>query len=393
MEASTDFFERKEGKGGNIIMNKDYTDTFILKSLKLPIIKDIQDLSNEVSLSKRIIYLLSKCNQNFYKRFYIDKKDGTKREILNPSYSMKMLQRWILENILYKVLVSEASVAYKKGSGHSTKKNAELHKKSLYIMKLDISNFFHSISRQRVYYLFKRIGYNKLISNTFANICTYKDYLPQGAVTSAYLSNIICYKLDRRLLGFCGRRDIIYSRYADDLTFSCDNKDILKKLKAVIYEIIIDEGFEINEKKTRFLSPKSRKRITGITVNNGNLKAPKEMKKKVRAMIHHAIVSKNYSQLNSVKGYIAYINSIEKGYNDKIKKYINRFQSSDLMYFDDIIDQYNQNKIYKDLNDFEKRKPRFTEWFGYYETEDEYLSDIYFERVDFLKEKYEGHRD
>ncbi len=338
-------------------MKKDYTNTFIINTLNLPIIKDIWQLSDIIGLSTTIIFLLSTYNTRYYNKFYINKKDGTKREILSPSYSMKLVQRWLLEKLLYKIEISENAFAYRKNFGNAIKKNADIHKHSLYLMEIDIKDFFTSIKKDRVFYFFRNIGYNTLIANILANICTYNNYLPQGAVTSPYLSNILCYKLDRRLMGLCGKRDIIYTRYADDLTFSCDNKDILRKTKNIIYDIIKEESFEINEKKTRFLSPKSRKSVTGITVNDGKLKAPKEMKRNVRAMIHRAIISKDYSEINRIKGYIAYISSIEDSYVDKVQKYINGFQSKNIACCHDIINSFNQNKILKDTPDLEIRNP------------------------------------
>ncbi|WP_427340439.1 hypothetical protein [Caloranaerobacter sp. DY30410] len=95
-------------------MKYNYTNSFILNSLDLPDIKTLDDLANCLSLSKTIIYLLSKKNYKYYKRFYKKKENGETREILSPSYSMKLVQRWILENVLYKLKVSDVATAYKK---------------------------------------------------------------------------------------------------------------------------------------------------------------------------------------------------------------------------------------------------------------------------------------
>ncbi|MGE7761516.1 retron St85 family RNA-directed DNA polymerase [Peribacillus sp. NPDC097895] len=332
-------------------MKKDFTNSFILYSLDLPIIKDFESLSNSIGISKTMLYLLSKKPEMFYNSFYIFKRNGTKREINSPKYSLKLVQRWILAEILEKIKVTNESMAFRKGIGNGSKKNAEHHKYSLYLLQLDIKDFFTTIKRERVFYFFKSLGYNSLVSNILTNLCTYKGYLPQGGVCSPYISNLICYKLDKRLKGLSSKRDVLYTRYADDLTFSCDNKVILRKMESVIKDIIIDEGFIINPSKTRLLSPSSHKKVTGITVNDNKLKANKQLKKTVRAMIHNALVSGDYSKKNIIRGYISYIDSIEEGYVEKIKTYTNNLIEKDYKYFSETVEAFNKNKIFKDLNE------------------------------------------
>lgn len=100
-----------------------------------------------------------------------------------------------------------------------------------------------------------------------------------------------------------------------------------------------------------FLSPKCRKRILGITVNDGIIKAPKELKRTVRSMIHTSIATKDFSGNDKIRGYVAYINSIEPNYTDKVKEYIKSLTDNYFSLFTDIVDEYNKNKIYSDLPD------------------------------------------
>jgi retron-type reverse transcriptase len=331
-------------------MRKDFTNGFILNALYLPIIKDFESLSSSIGISNTMLYLLSKKTDKYYNSFNILKKNGTNREINSPKYSLKLVQRWILAEILEKIKVSNESMAFRKGIDGS-KTNANHHKYSMYVLQMDLNDFFTNIRRESVFYLFKGLGYNSLVSTILTNLCTYNGYLPQGGVCSPYISNLICYKLDRTLNGLCSKRDVIYTRYADDLTFSCDNVVILRKLKCVIEEIIVDEGFVINHSKTRLLSPSGHKKVTGITVNDNKIKANKEMKRKVRSMIHHALVSGDYSKKNKIRGYVSYINSIEEGYKEKIIIYINNLLEKDYKHFSDIVDYFNENKIFAELND------------------------------------------
>lgn len=332
-------------------MSKDYTNSFILNSLKLPVMRSLDEFAYNIGLSKTMLYLLSKNSDDYYKSFTVPKKNNEFRTISSPTYSMKHAQRWILEEILGKITVTNEAMAFKKGIGIGIKKNAEHHKYNLYLLQLDLKDFFINIKRKRVYYIFKNLGYNSFISNVLSNLCLYNGHIPQGGVTSPYLSNLICNKLDKRLIGLCAKRDIVYTRYADDLTFSCNNKLTLKKIKKIIEMIIQDEGFEINIQKTRLLSPASHKIVTGLTINNEEVKASKKLKKKVRAMIHHSILTENYGDNKKIIGYISFINSIEPGYKNRIKSYIQKLTKKDYTKYKSVVDSFNSNKLYKDIED------------------------------------------
>ena len=77
--------------------------------------------------------------------------------------------------------------------------------------------------------------------------------LPQGACTSPALSNQVARRLDKRLQGIAAKLSLSYTRYADDLTLS--GQDSLKTrigyVMARVRHIADDEGFVVNEKKSR----------------------------------------------------------------------------------------------------------------------------------------------
>lgn len=298
-------------------MNR-FKDRMMIDSLDLPAIKDFDDLAKHLRLSRNLVYWLTSTAPERYHTYQIPKRDGGQREISAPVRALKVVQRWVLNEILYKVKVSPYSCS-------PLVQCAEKHRRSLYLLKIDIENFYPSIPRKKVYHLFVSMGYDSSAANMLTNICTDKDCLPQGAVTSACLANLICRSLDYRIAGYCNKREIIYTRYADDLTFSCDNRDTLKGIYSTIRRILKQEGYQINSRKTQFLSPKCRKRVLGVTVNDGYLKAPKEWKRQVRAMIHHAAATGDHSQDEIIQGYLAYFKSIEPNYGDKLDEYLRKF--------------------------------------------------------------------
>ncbi len=334
-----------------------YTNRTVLESLGLPIFENVKTLAEATRLSEKLIYYLSKKDApNRYTEYYIPKRDGSKRKICEPCYSLRILQRWVLENILYKVKVSQYSIGFKRGSkGSPLVQSAEKHRKNLYILKMDLKDFYPSISSDRVFRQFSQLGYNVYAANMLTNICALHGCLPQGAVTSAYLANLICARMDYRIAGYCNKRNIAYSRYADDLTFSSDNRDEVRNIYGMIKKIVTDEGFTVNEKKTHFLTPKNHKEILGITVNDEMIKAPKDMKRMVRSMIHYSVVSGDYSNNNKIRGYISYISSIEKTYPEKVKKYMKKFNFDMVNTDPALVDAFNANKLFNDLPDMRVR--------------------------------------
>ena len=124
--------------------------------------------------------------------------------------------------------------------------------------------------------------------------------------------------------------------------------------------IVSDEGFEINEKKTRYLSNDVKKSITGITINNEEIHVDKKLKRDIRALIFSSIASKNYALNDKIRGSIAYVNSIEPGYQEKMINYIERIINKDELKNDlGVVKTFNENKLYKVLPDMKYEESPF----------------------------------
>lgn len=359
------------------------TNRIMSNALEMPELTCFEDLVRETRLSANLIYWLSKKDaKGKYRTFYIDKSNGKKREINAPVGSLKILQRWVLEEILYKIKPSKYAYGFKKGeNGSPIFRCAEKHKNNTYLLKLDLKSFYPSIKRERIFYEFVNIGYNSRVANLLTNICSLKDSLPQGAVTSAFLANLICFKLDARIAGYCNKRNITYTRYADDLAFSGNDRDLLRNIFGMIKRIVEDEGFQLNDKKTMFMTPKNHKLLLGVTINNDRTKASKEVKRRIRAMIHYSMVTGDYSLNERIRGYISYINSIEDDYRKNCIDYINKLTQSSLSLFDEIVEEYNKNKLFKELPNMKVKNPSD---FVKQSEVDNFMSDLYYERREFL---------
>jgi RNA-directed DNA polymerase len=134
--------------------------------------------------------------------------------------------------------------------------------------------------------LVKNIGItDSQIADVLALLCTYQKSLPIGAPTSPVLSNFACLEMDKELADYCMTHTIDFTRYADDLTFSCNDylmETVIQDLRLIIGK----HDFTINEKKFRLLSAKSKQTVTGIIVNK-KVNVDRTYIRNIRALLHH----------------------------------------------------------------------------------------------------------
>ncbi len=254
----------------------------ILFDKKLPIIYDQRHLSLLVGYREEFIRKATNSPSKFYRTFKISKKSGGERFIAEPLPSLKEIQRWILDEILYKCLVSGYAKAYI--PKRSIINNAQYHINKVGVLTLDIDNFFPSLRWKKVYNFFFNLGYSESVAMSLSRLCCLNDALPQGAPTSPALSNLLMRTFDKRIVGFVKKREINYTRYADDMAFSGDFEPgmVIKFVKS----ILSDMDLKINEKKTRFRHQNQRQEVTGITVNR-KMQVSKEIRKNLRQSIYY----------------------------------------------------------------------------------------------------------
>ena len=252
--------------------------------------------------------------------FWMRKKSGGFRRIHAPSKELLKIQQLINQRILQNIQLHPACVGFR--FGKSVKDNAAPHLGKPYVLKMDLYEFFPSISRDRVRKAFANIGYPIDIANQLSHLCCYKGRLPQGAATSPTLSNIIARDLDVVLMQLAQSNDLVYTRYADDLTFSGNYIDY-DKLIPEIYTTIRKERFYPNQSKTRKLIPNRRKIITGVSVSNGDkMTIPRAKKREIRQVVYHIktkgleahlakLDSKDTCYLKRILGYLHFWNHVE----------------------------------------------------------------------------------
>lgn len=247
--------------------------------------KNLKKLLRDLSLDQHSLEMIN----IHYRKHEIPKKTGGKRTLHIPSRSLKKIQKVILYKILYKEQSHPCSYAYRKGK--SIVDNAKVHCDSKVIIKMDIRDFFPSVNADKVKLLFLKFGWNEEVSNKLTELCTWENGLPQGAPTSPAISNIILYKLDKKLFSMAHGFKASYTRYADDLTFSLkeDNPETIRSIIKLTQLAVEKEGFRINFKKGKInvLRNHQHQKVCGITVNNSKPTLSRKERRKLRAIKHH----------------------------------------------------------------------------------------------------------
>ena len=185
----------------------------------VPVVFDYKHLSLLLGHEPaELAFYLFASEEMFYTHIRIPKKRSGFRDVEIPSDRLKNIQRWILRNVLESMEVHESCYGFVKGK--SIFDNASLHVGKECVLNMDIKDFFPSITQRDVFNIFYQKGYTKKVSYYFSKILTKDGVLPQGSPASPMISNIIAMRLDKRLSELAKCYNAIYSRYADDITFS-----------------------------------------------------------------------------------------------------------------------------------------------------------------------------
>ena len=250
---------------------------------KTPFIYDTFQLASFLGIHRATLFLITKHISSHYLNSRIPKRDGSFRELQIPDTLLRSMQYNILSSILNELKPSKYATAYKKGCNINS--NAHPHVGKKYLLKMDISDFFGSIRFDQVYSaVFNTRLFPKQIGVMLTELCCYNDSLPQGAPTSPAISNLVMKQFDNNVGAWCEKNGISYTRYCDDMTFSSDEP--LGKVYGKVKSMLDEMGFEINKRKTCFVTNHSRQSVTGLTVNE-KISVSKDYKRNLRQALYY----------------------------------------------------------------------------------------------------------
>ncbi|WP_158214003.1 retron St85 family RNA-directed DNA polymerase [Pusillimonas sp. T2] len=290
-------------------------------------------LVDELPFSEREIRELLNSAPSRYKVHYIEKRKGRGlRQIAQPTAEIKLLQRWAINQYRDQLPVHPTAKAYISDSG--IRQHAAAHVKNSYLLKLDFKDFFPSIKGIDVRrHLAKHLGAPSEDLSLLMKLFCWKGKpvgglrLSIGAPSSPFISNSIMFEMDEKIQKKCSDYDATYTRYADDLAISTNQKDALSAIYEHILELCDSSKYpslKINPGKTVFTSKKHNRHLTGLTLSSdGKVSLGRDRKRLIRAMTHAYTTGKlNPDELGKLRGWIAFAYSIEPDFVESLERMI-----------------------------------------------------------------------
>lgn len=260
--------------------------------------KDLVSLAKYLGFAPQHIFYLVENPNRFYIRIQIPKnsKPDKFRDIDIPTSELKGVQRAIYKKVLSGVIISPSVHSYVNGKSIITA--AQKFCPGRAVLKLDIEDFFPSISFVRVLGLFRALGFNETSAYIFTKLTTLDNRLAQGAPTSPALSNLIFRGLDKRLEALVTEWEMQYVRYSDDLFFHKEKNFNHPRLAVIASTIVDNSGFSINKEKTKY-HPKGLPRVTlGLLTHGERPRIPGVQRRRYRSLFFKASRDIHWAHLN-----------------------------------------------------------------------------------------------
>lgn len=286
----------------------------------LPQILTLRHLAMCTNVSYQFLrYVAARGSARLYRCFRLSKRSGGYRQICVPNPCLLRVQRWIVRYLLSRLTPHPASYAYSRN--RSSVMCARMHCGAKWLIKIDVRQFFESISERQVYRVFTDLGYQPLVALELTRICTRPSFsidrfmrhrwnnrfngtrytieqyhsvlvgsLPQGAPTSPMLSNLAVWDLDEALNCYAMNRGIVYTRYADDLMFSTSSTEFSRasaeEVVRFVYRTLGRHALQPHFAKTHISPPGARKVVLGMLVDRDRPRLTREYRERLEIHIH-----------------------------------------------------------------------------------------------------------
>lgn len=291
-------------------------DTFF-ENNNVPYILGLNELSHYLCVETSTLYrILNNVSKN-YRQFNIEQNNGKIRTISAPRTYIKSVQWWLLDNILTVQPINDCVHGFVQNRSYIS--NAQAHLGAKHLLNIDIKDFFPNISITQIKNIFSDIGYSEHAAQILSRFTSLNGRMPQGAPTSPILSNLVFSNADKEISQYSIENGLLYTRYADDLSFSSQEfipKNILIQLKA----ILASYGFKLNPTKTKFSGKGDRMEVTGLVIND-KVQMPREWRYRAKAIFHQAAIVPEAFQarISEVQGLLNTIKYFEGGESKIVK--------------------------------------------------------------------------
>lgn len=285
-----------------------------------------------------------------HRKFKIPKKSGGHREIRQPTPELRMVQNWLSLRLLSHFPRSQVASAFHPGT--SILDNAQTHSQNPYLIRIDLKDFFPSITLQD---LQAKIAAHLQVlpqwsnhPDTFAVLDAAcfdeKSTLPIGYPTSPEISNIVMLDFDAELIKLISSNvdvfgDAKLTRYADDFVFSTNKRGACSQFLDLFKQVVAQytsPQLQLNNKKTKYMSrPGGSALVTGLRINNsGQVRVHPNYRDHVRLLLKlYAAGKLKLDENSSLVGHLAFIEHVDPQLFTKLSRryfqYIRQIREGD----------------------------------------------------------------
>lgn len=258
-------------------------------------IGSLSALNSALGLTPSILSDITKDTSKSYTTFLITTKGDKHRDVYDPKFQLKRIQKRINSRIFEKVEYPP----YLQGGIRDTLnprdyvENSRVHADSKTLISLDLRNFYHSIHRDSVFSIFKHFfKFPQDVSDILTETVMLEGKVPQGACTSSYVANLIFHNSEYQIVSKLSRKGIRYTRLLDDITISSskelNDNEITEAIK-LIAAMVKKHELKLHPKKTkieRSSDTKADYKVTGVWVGHKLPKLRKSDRRYIRQLVY-----------------------------------------------------------------------------------------------------------
>ena len=255
--------------------------------------------------------------EKLYERFPLKTRRRRPRWIEAPMPFLKLVQRRLLDRLLYEVPPHSAAHGFYPELSIVT--NAQTHVRSDWVISFDLKDFFPTTDVEKVRQVLSK--YYALEGDTLDTILRLTcrgGSLPQGAPTSPHLANLAFFDGDELLTELASKYNLSYTRYADDMTFS--GNELPAEFDDQVRQIVHLAGYRLAGEKTKRMGRHQCQKVTGLVVNEG-VRLPRNQRRRLRAIrrdietkgIESALARGGFDSFCELKGHLAFERMVGEG--------------------------------------------------------------------------------
>lgn len=252
---------------------------------------------------------MSRAPKRYYRVFKIRKGKKT-RIIQAPRIALKVIQSWFGTHLSRAITLQDCVFGFVPGKD-GVREAAAVHCGADWVYSIDLRDFFHSISDERVISAVQAVGYSGPTSHFIVRLLTFEGRLPQGSPASPVLSNLAFAATDRMLNELATAKGIRYTRYADDLVFSGSGQPPAL-LRELIRAIVSENNWTVADEKEHLAIRPARLKVHGLLVSGTMPRLTKGYRNRLRAFQHLLANNKIAEKdLSKIRGHLSYAKHIE----------------------------------------------------------------------------------